>query len=67
MDLEGSLLCWQERTTGPILSQMHSLHTFPQYFRNIHFNIILPSAPRSSEWSGHYPTNILYAAQLPES
>jgi hypothetical protein len=28
-------------------------HTFPPYFRKVHTNIILPSMPRSSEWS--YP------------
>jgi len=32
----------------PILSQMNPLHTFPPCFSKIHFNIILPSAPRSS-------------------
>jgi len=34
-----------------VLSQMHPVHTFPPYSRNIHSNIIFPSMPRSSEWS----------------
>jgi len=34
-----------------ILSQMHPVHTFPPYFPKICSDIILPSMPRSSEWS----------------
>jgi hypothetical protein len=34
-----------------ILSQMHTVHTFPLYFRKIQSNIIFPSTPRSSMWS----------------
>jgi len=34
---------------------MHLVHIFPPYFPNIHSNIILPSVPRSSEWS--HPSN----------
>jgi len=38
---------------------MHPPHTFPPYFPEIHSNIILPSTPRSSEWSlkGSYQEN----------
>jgi hypothetical protein len=35
----------------PILGQMNPIHTFPPYFLHIHFHIIFPSTPRSSEWS----------------
>jgi hypothetical protein len=35
----------------PLLRQMNPVHDFPPYFRKIHSNIILPSTPRSSEWS----------------
>jgi len=35
----------------PNLSQMHSIHNFPTCFPKIHSNIILPSMPRTSEWS----------------
>jgi hypothetical protein len=34
----------------PILSHVKPLHTLPPYFLKIHFNIILPSMPRTSEW-----------------
>jgi len=46
-----------------ILSQMYLVHTFPIYFPKIHSNTILPSSPRSSEWSlpFGFPTEILYA------
>jgi hypothetical protein len=35
----------------PTLSQMNQIHIPKPYFYNIHFNIILPSTPRSSDWS----------------
>jgi hypothetical protein len=35
----------------PILNEMNTVHTFPPYFPKINSNIILPSTPRSSEWS----------------
>jgi hypothetical protein len=34
-----------------ILSQINPVHTIPPYFFKIHFNIILPLKPRSSESS----------------
>jgi len=34
-----------------ILCHLYPIQTFPPYFHNIHFNIILPSTPMSSEWS----------------
>jgi hypothetical protein len=34
--------------------QLHPILTFPPYFPKIHSNIILPSMPRSSEWSLHF-------------
>jgi len=35
----------------PYLSQMHPVHNFPPCFPEIRSNIILPSLPKSSEWS----------------
>jgi hypothetical protein len=35
----------------PILSHMHQVDNFPHNFPKIHSNVILPSTPRSSEWS----------------
>jgi hypothetical protein len=34
-----------------ILSQINTFHNLPSYFSKIRSNIILPSMPRSSEWS----------------
>ena len=36
--------------------------TIPSYFLNIHFNIILPSMPRSSKWS----LTLMFTLQTPE-
>jgi hypothetical protein len=35
----------------PILSQINPAPSFPSHFLKIHFNIIIPSMPRSSSWS----------------
>jgi hypothetical protein len=35
----------------PIISQMDLVYTFPYHFFRIHYNIILPSAPRSTKKS----------------
>jgi hypothetical protein len=34
-----------------MLSQMNLVHNFPHCFPKINFIIVLPSIPRSSEWS----------------
>jgi hypothetical protein len=34
----------------PILSQMHTVHTFPNYYPKIHSNIIVRFMRMSSEW-----------------
>jgi len=34
-----------------VMFHMNRIHTFPSYFHKIHFYIILPSTPMSSEWS----------------
>jgi hypothetical protein len=36
---------------APVLSQINPVHILHLYFLKAHFNIILPSTPRSSEWS----------------
>jgi len=54
----------------PVLSQMHSVHTLPNYFFKIHSNIILPFTPRSSEWSLPFRVsekNFLYISRLPHA
>jgi len=33
-----------------ILSQVNPVHTFTPYLCKIHFNIILPSTPKSPKW-----------------
>jgi hypothetical protein len=35
----------------PILSQMNPAHPIDPYLQKVHFNVILPSRPRSSQWS----------------
>jgi hypothetical protein len=35
----------------PVLSQINPVHALPFYFLQIHFNIILPTTPGSSDWS----------------
>jgi len=47
-----------------ILSQMHSVSTFPPYFTEIHSNVIFPFMPKPSQWSlpFGYSNQILYAA-----
>jgi len=42
MELEGSLLCSQQLTTGPYLESDASSHNLPSCFPAIHSNIILP-------------------------
>jgi hypothetical protein len=51
MESEGSLPCPQQPCTVLYLDQMHPVHNFPPCFPKIHSNIILPSTPRSSEFS----------------
>jgi hypothetical protein len=50
MKLEGSLPYSQVPSNGPILSQINPIHTIPSYLSKIHFNIIHPPTPWSSQW-----------------
>jgi hypothetical protein len=55
MELEGSLPCSQQATTG-LYHEQHKSHNFTTYFFNAHLNIVLPSTPRSSTlFSQTYP------------
>jgi hypothetical protein len=50
MELEG---LYRDNNSPPldtVLSQMNPIHILPTYFTTIHFNIILPSTPRFSEY-----------------
>jgi hypothetical protein len=63
MKSEGSLPCSQKPTIVRVPSQMDPIHNLQPYFRNIHFNIILSSMPRSPEWPllTGFQTKIVYA------
>jgi hypothetical protein len=59
---EGSLLCSQDPTNGPVLSQINPIHTTPSYLRSIlilstHLRLGLPSGLFPSG----FPNNTLYA------
>jgi hypothetical protein len=49
MEPEGSLPGSQEPAIGPYPNQINPIHTSNAYFPKFHFNIILPSTPRSSD------------------
>jgi hypothetical protein len=54
----------------PNLSQMNPTHTLQNYFNKTHFNIILPSMLRSSEWSLPFSVssqNFIRIPQLPHA
>jgi hypothetical protein len=48
---DGSLPHSQQPALVPVLNQIKPVHTLPYCFLNIHFNIILQTAPLSSKWS----------------
>jgi hypothetical protein len=49
MEPEGSLPYLQEASLVPVLGQINPIHTFPFYLSKIHFNIVHPPTPRSSQ------------------
>jgi hypothetical protein len=51
---KGSLLCSQKPTTGPVLSQINSVHYLPSYICMIQFNTILSAKPKSSKCSLYF-------------
>jgi len=63
MESEGSFPYTQELLLVSILSHMDATRILPSYFRKIHSNIILPSTPRSYEWTlpFRFSTKISYA------
>ena len=46
-----AMLFWQQNSTYPHMTQMHQAKTITSYFFMIHFNSILPSVSRSSNFS----------------
>jgi hypothetical protein len=70
MEHKCSLPCSQEPTTSPIPSQMNPIHTLLPYFPTMHFNIMLPCMPKSSEWSlpfRLYNIHFLFISNLPDA
>ena len=66
MNLEIHCHIHNSRQPVPILRQIDPVLATSSHFLKIHFNIILPSMPRSSKWlflSG-FPTKTLYATLL---
>jgi len=51
LESEGSSPFLQDPSTGPYPKPGASNPHYPPYFPKIHSNIILPSEPKSSEWS----------------
>jgi hypothetical protein len=48
----------------PILSQIKSIHTIPSYLSKIHFNIVHPPTPRSSQWSPSFRLSHQYPIRI---
>jgi len=42
---------YRVRKSSILNSHLNAVHTFTPYFLNIHFNIIVPTTPRSPTWS----------------
>jgi hypothetical protein len=51
MESEGSLSCSQGLATGPYPESDESGPHLPNFFHQIHFNIIIQYTPGYSEWS----------------
>lgn len=60
---QGSLLCSQEATTRPFLSQINPVHTLSNYFK-ISFSIILSLMPRSLFFRS-FKQNIIHFSSSP--
>jgi hypothetical protein len=53
-----------------ILNHFNPVHILPPYFLTVHFNIILPSTPRSSDWVPpfrHSSQNFVRISHLPRA
>jgi len=68
MKVEGLLPCTQQPLFLATLRDTISLHDLLYYSSNIHFNIILPSMPKSSKWffPAGVPSNF-YTFYLPNT
>jgi hypothetical protein len=51
MEPEGSSPYHKSSPPVPVLSQTNPIHISKPHFPKIHLNVILPSMPRSSQWS----------------
>ena len=60
------IICSQEYTTCPILSQINPLHSLPAYFSKTHFNIMLLPTPSVQNTTNKFYNMGIYTNVYPK-